>query len=367
MEVIVTQENLSFALNNASRVASSKSGLPILNNILLRTDSSRLYIAATNLEVASSHRIGAKIIKPGSVTVPAKLLSEFIQNLPKDQITLTVKNNKLSIVTKSSSSTINGVADDEFPELPTIDEDKAVSYTLSVDDFKNSVSQTITAASNDTTRPILTGVYWHSFEGGLYIAATDGYRLAERKITDTKSDVSAVIPVSTLQEVLRTLRDDTTEVEVLFDETQVTFRLTDAEITSRLIDGNFPDYRQLIPKQTNTTITLNRTEFVRIIKIAGLFARESGGGITLTVDSESKQLSVTSIASEIGENSSNISVEVSGESGSVSLNSRYLTDALGAVSADKIIFGFSGKLAPCVLTEDVKQTPYKHIIMPLKS
>lgn len=367
MEVIVTQENLSFALNNTSRVASSKSGLPILSNILLRTDNSRLYVAATNLEVASSHRIGAKIIKPGSITVPAKLLSEFVQNLPKEQITLTVQNNKLNITTKGSSSTINGVADDEFPELPTINENTAVSYTLSVDDFKNSVSQTIIAASNDATRPILTGVFWHSFEGGLYIAATDGYRLAERRITDTKSEVSAVIPVTTLQEVLRTLRDDITEIEVLFDETQVTFRLAEVEITSRLIDGNFPDYRQLIPKETNTTITLNRTEFVRVIKIAGLFARESGGGITISANTESNQLSITSIASEIGENSSNIDVEISGDDGSVSLNSRYLTDALGAVSSDKIIFGFSGKLAPCVLTEVTKNTSYKHIVMPLKS
>lgn len=367
MEVVVTQENLSFALNNTSRVASGKSGLPILSNILLRTDNSRLYIAATNLEVASSHRIGAKIIKPGSVTIPAKLLSEFIQNLPKEQITLTVQNNKLHIATKSSSSTINGIADDEFPELPTIDENTAVSYTLPVEDFKNSVSQTVIAASNDTTRPILTGVYWHSFEGSLFIAATDGYRLAERKITETKSDVSAVIPVSTLQEVLRTLRDDMTEIEVLFDETQVTFRMAEVEITSRLIDGNFPDYRQLIPEKTNTTMTLNRTEFVRVIKIAGLFARESGGGITLAANTESSQLSVTSIASEIGENASNIDITVNGEDGSVSLNSRYLVDALGAVSTDKITFGFSGKLAPCVLAESKEDTTYKHIIMPLKS
>jgi len=367
MEVTVTQENLSFALNNTSRVASNKSGLPILNNILLRTDNSRLYIAATNLEIASSHRIGAKITKPGSITVPAKLISEFVQNLPKEQITLTVQNNKLSIVTKSSSSTINGVADDEFPELPTIDENTAVSYILAVDDFKNSVSQTIIAASNDSTRPILTGVYWHSFEGDLYIAATDGYRLAERKITQTKSDVSAVIPVSTLQEVLRTLRDDVTEIEVLFDDTQVTFRLSETEITSRLIDGSFPDYRQLIPKETNTTTTLSRTEFARVIKIAGLFARESGGGITLSANTETNQLSVTSIASEIGENSSNIETVVEGEDGSVSLNSRYLMDALNIMSADKITFGFSGKLAPCVLTEVESQAVYKHIIMPLKS
>lgn len=367
MEVIVTQENLSFALQNTSRLATNKAGLPILSNILLRTDNSRLLIAATNLEVASSHRIGAKVTKPGSITVPAKLLSEFIQNLPKEQITLKVSDNKLYIVAKNSSSTINGIADDEFPELPTIDEAKAVSYSLSSDDFKNSVAQTVIAASNDSTRPVLTGVYWHSFENNLYLAATDGYRLAERQITTTKSDIEAIIPASTLQEVIRTLRDDITEIEILFDETQVTFRLSEIEITSRLIDGSFPDYRQLIPKESESSFTLSRSEFVRVIKIASLFARESGGGITLTLNKDKGTLTIHSIASEVGENSSEISVEVAGDDGSVSLNSRYLIDALGVISADKISFGFSGKLAPCVLTELTKNQNYKHIIMPLKS
>ncbi len=367
MEVTVTQENLSFALNNTSRIASSKAGLPILSNILLRTDSSRLLIAATNLEVASSHRIGAKVIKPGSITIPAKLLSDFVQNLPKEQITLTVANNKLHISAKNSSSTINGVADDEFPELPVIDDKKAVSYNLSSEDFKHSVSQTVIAASNDSTRPILTGVYWHSFEKNLYLAATDGYRLTERRIVATKSDVEAVIPTSTLQEVLRTLRDDINEIEVLFDETQVTFRLAEVEITSRLIDGNFPDYRQLIPSSTESSFTVNRSELMRIIKIAGLFARESGGGITLNLDVDASRLTVHSIASEVGENSSELEVKTNGQSGSVSLNSRYLTDALNAVTSDEVSFGFSGKLAPCVLTESIKEPNYKHIIMPLKS
>jgi DNA polymerase III subunit beta len=367
MEVTVTQENLSFALSNTSRIASSKAGLPILANILLRTDGSRLLVATTNLEVASSHRIGAKITKPGSITVPAKLLSEFIQQLSKGQITLKVTGAKLHIDAGNSSSTINGVDDEEFPELPTIDDKEAVSYTLSSDDFKQAVSQTVIAASNDSTRPILTGVYWHSFETNLYIAATDGYRLTERKVVETKSDVAAVIPASTLQEVLRTLRDDMNELEVLFDETQVTFRLAEVEITSRLIDGNFPDYRQLIPAKSESAFTLKRTDLMRVIKIAGLFARESGGGITLTLDTDASKLTIHSIASEIGENSSEVDVVSSGESGSVSLNSRYLVDALNAVTADEVTFGFSGKLAPCVLAEAVKTPSYKHIIMPLKS
>jgi DNA polymerase-3 subunit beta len=367
MEVIVTQENLSFALANTGRVASSKAGLPILSNILLRTDGTRLLIAATNLEVASSHRIGAKITKPGSITVPARLVSDFIQNLPKGQITLKAEGSKLHIKAGKSSSTINGLDDEEFPELPTIDEKQAISYMISADDFKQAVSQTLIAASGDATRPILTGVYWHSFENNLYLAATDGYRLTERQIVNTSSDVNAVIPTSTLQEVLRTLRDDIGEIEILFDETQVTFRLAEVEITSRLIDGNFPDYRQLIPAKTESSFTINRTDFVRVIKIAGLFARESGGGITLTLNADTSSLTIHSIASEIGENSSDIDVEVNGVSGAVSLNSRYLIDALGAVSSDKVTFGFSGKLAPCVLVESTKEPTYKHIIMPLKS
>lgn len=367
MEVIVTQENLSFALNNTSRIATSKASLPILNNILLRTDGARLLVAATNLEVASSHKIGAKVVKPGSVTIPAKLLSDFIQNLPKEQITLTVNNNKLHISTKNSTSTINGSSDDEFPELPVIDDKKAISYTLLSDDFKNSVAQTVIAASGDSTRPILTGVFWHSFEKNLYLAATDGYRLTERMIIETSSDITAVIPTSTLQEVMRTLSDDMNEVEILFDETQVTFRLNEVEVTSRLIDGNFPDYRQLIPAKTEATFTIKRNELTRVIKIASLFARESGGGITLALDVDKEQLTIHSIASEIGENSSEVSVEASGQDGSVSLNSRYLIDALNVMSSDEVSFGFSGKLAPCVLTEVSKKPTYKHIIMPLKS
>lgn len=367
MEVTVTQENLNFALSNTSRIASSKAGLPILNNLLLRTDSSRLLIAATNLEVASSHRIGAKVTKPGSITVPAKLLSDFVQNLPKEQITLVVTNNKLHITAKNSSSVINGVADDEFPELPVIDDKTAVSYTLSTEDFKHSVSQTIVAASSDSTRPILTGVYWHSFDKHLYLAATDGYRLTERRIIKTTSDVTAVIPTSTLQEVLRTLRDDMNEIEILFDETQVTFRLAEVEITSRLIDGNFPDYRQLIPAKSDSSFTIRRTEFVRIIKIASLFARESGGGITLALDTETNKLTIHSIASEIGENSSEVDVQTTGETASVSLNSRYVIDALSVMSSQDVSFEFSGKLSPCIIHETDKNAAYKHIVMPLKS
>lgn len=367
MEVVVTQENLDFAVTSTSRVASGKAGLPILNNVLLRTDGSRLVVAATNLELSTQHYIGAKVVKPGSITVPAKLLSDFIHNLSKDKVTLSVKNNKLHLKTSSTSSTINGTSDEEFPELPVMEDADAISYSITADDFKHAVSQTAGAASGDATRPVLTGVFWHSFEGSLYLAATDGYRLAERTIVKTKSDIQSIIPVSSLQEVLRTLRDDMSEIDILFSDTQATFRLGDAEITSRLIDGTFPDYRQLIPNTSETTAEVSRVDFVRTIKIASLFARETGGGITIEADTASGKLIVNSIASEVGENSSELPSAVNGQSASVSLNSRYLIDALSAMSSDKVTFAFSGKLAPCVLHESVKTPNYKHIVMPLKS
>jgi DNA polymerase-3 subunit beta len=366
MELTVTQENLAKALGNVGRVASSKTGLPILSNILLRTDGNRLLVAATNLEIASTHHIGAKIAIPGAITIPARLVSEFVSSLPKGTVELKVTDSHLHISSGSFSSVINGVVADEFPELPTIDETSSIQYSISTIDFKQAVSQTIITASSDSTRPVLTGVYWHSHEGSLYLAATDGYRLAERRLVETTSEVAAIIPTTTLQEILRTVTDDVTEVDILFDETQVRFRVGESEVTSRLIDGNYPDYRQLIPATSETNIVLNASEFVRITKIAGLFARESGGSVTLTADEDKQELSIHSIASELGENTSSASAEITAD-GQVTLNSRYLSDALGVVDGNEVVFRFSGKLSACVLTAKADDVNYKHIIMPLKS
>ena len=366
MELSVTQENLARALSAASRVASTKTQLPILSNILLRTEGHRLMIAATNLEIASSQMIGAKIVNEGSITIPARLITEFVSSLPKTTVKIKVTDTKLSIKADGYVSTINGVLADDFPELPTINEKTAVSYSINTDLLKQAIGQTTLTASNDSTRPVLTGVYWHSHKGALYLAATDGYRLSEKKLVATKSDVSAIIPTTTLQEVLRTINDDINEVEVLFDDTQVRFRISDAEITSRLIDGNFPDYRQLIPATSESTITLPRADFAQITKVAGLFARESGGSVTITANEAKGKLSLHSVASELGENTSEANAKISAD-GQVTLNSRYLIEALNVLDGETVEFRFSGKLSPCVLSTGQKNSDYQHIIMPLKS
>lgn len=363
MKVTVTQENLNRALAAVSRVASSKTSLPILSNILLRTEKNRLLVAATNLEIASVYSIGAKVEKEGSITVPARLVSEFVSNLPKDNVIVKVDGSKLDIASGNYKSTINGVLSDEFPTLPSI----IPAHTIVLPSLllKQAINQTVVTASHDDTRPVLTGVLCQAHEGKLYFAATDGYRLAERQIAATKEDIKALIPASTLQEVARVVPEDIEEVTLLFDDAQVRFQAGDVEITSRLIDGNFPDYRQLIPKKTDITATLQTAELVRITKIASLFARESGGSVTLHTDTTHKVVSIHSVASQLGENTSEATAEVDGE-GSVTLNSRYLLEALGCVESPTITFGFSGKLAPCVV-RPVGDDSYQHIVMPLKS
>lgn len=367
MELTVTQENLNKALNIVGRVASSKSQLPILSNILLRTDNNRLLVAATNLEIATTQHIGAKVVKQGAITIPARLLTDFISNIPKGSVSLKLKNNNLEIESGDFKSTINGVVADEFPELPTINEDTSVHQTMPAIDFKKSVAKTVIAASNDSTRPALTGVYWHSHEKNVYITATDGYRLAETKIASKDLNISAIIPATTLQEVLRTIDDESKEIDILFDDTQVRFLVGETEIISRLIDGKYPDYRQLLPKSNTTKIDINRDDFLRITKLAGLFAKESGssGGVTLTANKEKSNLSIHSIASQLGENTSVASAKVT-EDGKITLNSRYIHEALSVIDNEDIEFSFSGKLAPTVIKGSGDDS-YNHIIMPLKS
>lgn len=366
MNVTVTQEKLARALTNIGRVAASRNELPILNNILLRTDGGRLLVAATNLEIAATQYIGAHVARPGAITVPARLITEFVSSLPTGQIHLEAKQEHLHIAADKFSSVINGVVADEFPELPVVDEQAAAALEIPADELKKAVSQVIIAASSDTTRPVLTGVYWHTLEGQLYLAATDGYRLAEKRLMKVEGDIAAIIPTSTLQEVLRSLEGGDETVKVFFDETQVSFQTTGLEVVSRLIDGKFPDYRQLIPQQADTEVIIQKADFVRITKIASLFARESGGGVTLKADQVSSLLSIHSIASELGENTSEANAQVTHD-GEITLNSRYVLEALGATGGSEVIFAFNGKVSPCVIREHATDPDCTHIIMPLKS
>lgn len=369
MKILVEQEKLAKALNNVSRVAAgARATLPILNNTLIRVNDGKVSFTTTNLDMATVSYFTVDKYENGVVTVPARLMAEFVSNLPRGEIVeITVENGE-KIITKAGgyNSVINGTSAEEFPELPEIDQEKAVKFVVDAELFKTGMAQVMVAASSDMTRPALTGVYFNTYEEGLYLAATDGYRLAERRlIKEIGEDVTAIVPASSLQEVMRALNDAEDEIEILFDETQVKFRLSEVEITSKLVDGSFPDYRQLIPKESDIKVELKRDELMRITKLAALFAKEVGGSIICATDVDLGVFRVASVANEFGENSSQLETEVEA-SGSVTLNSRFLLDALNAVGGKEVTFGFSNRLDP-VVVRDENSTDYVHIVMPLKS
>ncbi|MBQ2659818.1 DNA polymerase III subunit beta [Candidatus Saccharibacteria bacterium] len=368
MKIQITQNKLSRALNIVSRVAAgSRATLPVLNNVLIRADDGKVSLTTTNLDMAIVDFLPVKPTENGVITVPARLLADFVGNLPRNEkVEIETKETKIIINAGKYKSVINGAVADEFPELPEIDEKNVVKFVMDVDEFKNGVQQVIIASSNDLTRPTLTGVYFNTFERKLFVAATDGYRLAEKQLVDgVKSEVAAIVPASSLQEVLRAISDEVSEVEVLFDESQVKFRLGEIEITSRLIDGSFPNYKQLIPNDNESILTLNKNEVLRITKMAALFAREVGGSIVCESNKEKNVFSIASVANEFGENDSEIETEVT-EDAKVTINSRFLIDAINALSEEEMIFEFSKKLTP-VVVKNKKNQKYTHIIMPLKS
>lgn len=363
MKLQVTQENLGKALNSVARIANSRNALPILGNVLLKTVDNRLSVSATNLDIAITHYIGSKVSTEGAITVPARLMQDFVSSLPSGVINLELDEHRLHITADQYQSTINGVSAEDFPVMPAISD--GTSWEIPASVFKKGLSQSVLAASSDEARPVLTGVYLHSHEGQLYIVATDSYRLAEKALIKHKGTMSLLIPAGAMQDMLRILDDSDEPVRVTHDDQQVLFRVGEVELVSRLIDGKYPEYRKLIPGKFEVSATLSRDDFTNITKVSSLFARESAGSVTIKVDEDSGLVSINSIASQLGENTSQAKADIKG-SGEVTLNSRYLLDALHVLDGDTVTFQFNGKLDPSLLT-DPGAKDYKHVVMPLRS
>ena len=363
MKLQVTQENLNRALNSVARVANTRGTLPILANVLIKTSNNRLSLSATNLDIAITHYIGAKVTEEGIITVPARLMQDFVNSLPGGVIQLDLQETKLHVTTDQYKSVVNGIVADDFPVMPAITSGKKLTVGSSL--FKKALQQVVFAASNDETRPVLTAVLLQSREGELRMAATDSYRLAEKQLGSHADDMQLLVPASAMHDLLRVLGDGEEPVHITYDEQQVLFQVGDVELVTRLIDGAYPDYRKLIPESFNSSATLKKADFINVTKVSSLFARESAGSVTIEVNEDSSQLSIRSVASQLGENTATASAKVSG-SGSITLNSRYLLDALNALSGDEVLFGFNGKLEATLL-RDAASEEYRHIIMPLKS
>jgi DNA polymerase III subunit beta len=363
MKLQATRENLNKALNSVAKVANSRGTLPILANVLIKASSNRLDISATNLDIAITHHVGAKVTKEGSITVPARLMQDFVGSLPEGVVELELKDTKLHVTTDQYQSVVNGIMAEDFPAMPAITAGQ--SWNISASSFKKALQQVAFAASSDETRPVLTGILLHTNNSKLHIAATDSYRLAEKTIGLSKKDINLLIPALAMQDLLRILGDEEDDMVVTSDDQQALFKVGDIELVTRLLDGKYPDYRKLIPETFATEAVLKKVDLVNVTKVSSLFARESAGSVTIEANETDKKLSIRSAASQLGENTATAEAKITGD-GSITLNSRYLLEALAVISGDEICFSFNGKLEPTLL-QSPSSKDYKHIIMPLKS
>lgn len=364
MKLQVTQENLHRALSSVAKVANSRGTLPILANILIKTVGNRVSVAATNLDIAITHYIGSKVSDEGSITVPARLMQDFVASLSSDvTITLDLQDTKLNITTPHHQSVINGTSAEDYPVMPGIT--GGTEWTITSKVLRTSLQQVLVAASNDEARPVLTAVNIHTHDKSLYMAATDSYRLAEKKIMKLDKEFSLLVPASALQDLLRILTDTDEEVHVTHDDQQILFKVGDVELVARLIEGAYPDYRKLIPKEFKHKAVVAQKDLLDITKVSALFARESAGSVTVHLDELDQSISIRAVASQLGENTASTAAKITGE-GVITLNSRYVLDAIHVLEGEDMTIGFNAKLEPCVLSGD-KHSDYTHVIMPLKS
>lgn len=363
MKLKVTQENLAKALGYVARVANTRGTLPVLANVLLKVENNQLKLATTNLDIAISCIVGAQVKKDGALTVPARLLQDLVSSLPSGVIELEQDELRLKIQTEHYKSVINGVTADEFPVMPAIEKGK--TFSVPVQALKDGLQQVVFAASNDESRPVLTGVLFQNIDGTIVAASTDSYRLAEKKLMKSNEEPHLLVPASALHDLLRIVSDQTGEVAIVCDDQQALFQLDGIELVARLIEGKYPDYRKLIPETFTTTAVIPRAEFINITKVTSLFARESAGSIVISVDDAAGSMWIRAVASQLGENNATASVQATG-SGEITLNSRYVLEALQAMRGQDVHLGFNGKV-DAVLFSDPASDEYRHLIMPLKS
>ncbi|AGG06689.1 MULTISPECIES: DNA polymerase III subunit beta [Dehalococcoides] len=374
MKLTCLQENLNKGLNIVGKAAAGRTTLPITNNVLISTDDGRLKLAATNLEMAISCWIGAKIEEEGSTTIPAKLLTEFVSSLPNDKIDLSLnaKSKALNIKCARFEARITGVDSKDFPPIPKVE--NGISTKVSIDAFRQAVSEVVFASAADESRPVLTGVN-AEFEGStLTLAAADGFRLAVYKLPlleTVKTTTKVIIPARTLGELSRLASMDEEEALVINVDTaksQILFRLKNIELVSQLVQGNFPQYNQIIPQSFTTRVVVDANQFLMATKTATIFARDGGGIVRLMMnhggDTTPGKLTISARSEEVGDNTGELDAVIQGEEAKIAFNGKYLLDVLGVLKAQQVALEVTSPSSPGVI-KPVGADNYIHVIMPM--
>ncbi len=367
MKLICAQVDLERALNIVNKAITPNATLPVLNNILLKAQDKKLYFSATNLEVAIQYFIPADIKNEGSITVPAKLISSYIGLLKDEKVEISLlEGETLQMKSPTSQMKIKGINAGEFPVIPKVEKENTIK--VGTKDLELAITQTVFSASNNTSRPVLSGVFFDVDKDVIKIVATDSYRLAEKTIKlqeKTTIVIQCIIPARTVMELGKILsRAEEKEVEINISKNQALFIIGDVQLMSRLIEGKFPPYEKIIPKTTRTKLEVLSEDLANVVRRVSLFARENNNSIKLSATNDGK-LSISTDETKVGEEKAELNVKIDGENNKIALNAQYLLDVLNYIQSDNVILEVDDKLSPAVV-RSVKEKDYVYIIMPLK-
>lgn len=375
MKLSSLQENLKQGLLAVSHIANKNINLPILNNILIEAKNGNIKLIATNLEIGIVSVVRGKIDEDGSFTVDSKIFADFISLLPNKKVDLKQKENNLFIEADNYKTKITGLSAEEFPLIPSVE--KNSFYTANAEEFKAAVGQVVFSASTSETRIELTGILFDFSENKLTLAATDSYRLAEKKINiktnNAQKDRKIIVPAKTLQEVIRILSnikeengiEGGSEIKIFVSENQIMFSVGSVELVSRLIEGQYPDYKQIIPQTSKTKVIVNKSELVRAVKVTSLFSKTGINSINLDFPKDKNKIIVSSTLGQAGENITELDGVVNGEDNGVVINYRYLLDGLNNFNGENIKIEIIDSNTPCVISEE-KEDEHFYVIMPIK-
>jgi len=372
MKLTVSQAQLTHGLGVVSRAVSPRSTLPVLGNILIATDEGRLRLSATNLELGITCWIGAQIEEEGSVTIPARIFGDLVGTLPGDKVSLalTTRTQTLNIRCGTSNFDIKGIEASEFPPMPT--PDLSAGVELNVSDFKEMIQQVSFAASTDEARPVLQGVQLEINENQISLAATDGFRISVRSAelsNAVANPVKVIIPARSLSELARIAinGNETVAMVVPQDRGQAIFHLKDAELVTQLIEGNFPDYRAIIPRSFKTRTVVSTAEFLKACRQAEIIAREGNYVIRLKMQPQEGgpgTLEFTTQSEETGSGEVVVDANIEGPELLIAFNVRFLSEVLEVIGSPNTILETNQNNTPGLISPVGDET-YKHVIMPM--
>lgn len=363
MRMVCTKKNLSSCLAVTSRVIGSGNTLPILNNILFKTEEGRLKLSSTNLEMAVTTWVGGKIEEEGEITIPARLINDYVNNIIADKITITSKNQILSLEAEKTQTHIKGLPAEEFPLIPKIKE--GVFAKINSKELSKTIHEVTFASAFSETQPEISGVLL-VFEGEtLTLAATDRYRLTEGRVpltTPTQSAKQVIVPTRAVNEASRIIGSG--QVEIFLGEGQICFRSPEVELVSRIIEGQYPDYKQIIPKNYTTEAEVEKDQFTQSLKAASLFSSDNNN-IELELNPQNKQIIIKSQSAQVGDSEIRLDAKFAGEKNSIIFNYRYLLECLSSLDDERVVLKVIGPSSPAAIVPAGREN-YLYVVMPIK-